>query len=337
MSAIQTAIPARLDRLPWSRFHLLLVIALGITWILDGLEVTIVGAMGPVLQDSRTLGLSTPQVGAAATFYVVGAVVGALFWGWLTDRRGRRAVFYATLIAYLVGVLLSACAWNFVSFVAFRALTGFGIGGEYAAVNSAIDELIPAKYRGRIDLIVNGSFWVGAAAGAGVSLLTLDPAVLPTAFGWRLGFAVGGALGLSILFLRRLVPESPRWLVTHEHAEKAEAAVARMEAEVARLTGASLAPVTHTLTLHPRPTFGLGEILRSMWRDHCSRSILSLVLMIAQAFLFNAVFATYGLVLTRFYHVADHTVGIYLLPLAASNFVGPLLLSTLFDTVGRRR
>ena len=186
MPVLQTTIPARLDRLPWSRFHLLLVIALGITWILDGLEVTIVGAIGPVLQNTDTLGLSTPQIGAAATFYVVGAVAGALFWGWLTDRLGRRAVFYATLLFYLAGVLLSACAWNAVSFMAFRAVTGFGIGGEYAAVNSAIDELIPARYRGRIDLIVNGSFWVGAAAGAGASLLILDPTILPAAFGWRL-------------------------------------------------------------------------------------------------------------------------------------------------------
>jgi len=337
MPVLQTTIPARLDRLPWSRFHLLLVIALGITWILDGLEVTIVGAIGPVLQNTDTLGLSTPQIGAAATFYVVGAVAGALFWGWLTDRLGRRAVFYATLLFYLAGVLLSACAWNAVSFMAFRAVTGFGIGGEYAAVNSAIDELIPARYRGRIDLIVNGSFWVGAAAGAGASLLILDPTILPAAFGWRLAFAAGGVLGLSILFLRRLVPESPRWLVTHGHAEEAEAAVARVEAEVARLSGTTLPTVTRTLTVHPRAVFGLGEIFDSMWRKHRTRSILSLVLMTAQAFLFNAVFATYGIVLTRFYNVTDHAVGIYLLPLAASNFLGPLLLAALFDTIGRRQ
>src|ERR1700746_1768305 len=223
--AIETDIPARLDRLPWSRFHLLVVVALGVTWILDGLEVTIVGAVGPVLQSPETLGLSATQVGSTASAYVVGAVIGALLFGWLTDRFGRRFVFYVTLAVYLTGVLLSAVSWDFASFAAFRALTGLGIGGEYAAINSAIDELIPARLRGRIDLIVNGSFWLGAAAGSGASLVFLDPHLFAPDLGWRFGFAVGGVLGLGILLLRRYVPESPRWLVIHGWTRRPDPAI----------------------------------------------------------------------------------------------------------------
>jgi MFS family permease len=226
---VKTDIPARLDRLPLSRFHLLVVVGLGVTWILDGLEVTIVGALGPALQNVQTLHLSSTDLGAVASCYVVGAVTGALVSGWVTDRFGRRLVFYATLIVYLAGVLLSALAWNFLSFAAFRMLTGMGIGGEYAAVNSAIDELIPAKYRGRIDLIVNGSFWAGAAAGAAITPMLLDQNLFPVDVGWRLGFGIGGVLGFSILPLRRFVPESPRWLVTHCRAEEADRTVKEIE------------------------------------------------------------------------------------------------------------
>jgi MFS family permease len=214
-SAIVTDIPFRLDRLPWSRFHVLVVIGLGITWILDGLEVTIVGSLGPALQSAQTLSLSSANLGAIASFYVVGAVIGAVGFGWVTDRFGRRLVFYITLVVYLTGVMLSAFAWDFWSFACFRMLTGLGIGGEYAAVNSAIDELIPAKYRGRIDLIVNGSFWLGATGGALAAPFLLDPRLFPVDLGWRLGFGIGGVLGLSILMLRRFVPESTRWLITH--------------------------------------------------------------------------------------------------------------------------
>ena len=219
---ILTRIPARLDRLQWSRFHLLIVLGLGITWILDGIEVTIVGAIAPVLRDRETLGLSAEQIGSAASAYVASAVLGALVFGWLTDRFGRRLVFYVTPVVYLAGVVLTATSWSFLSFALFRGITGFGIGGEYAAINSAIDELIPAKYRGRVDIIVNGSFWLGAAAGSGASLLFLDPHLLPLNLGWRLGFAIGGILGLGILLLRRYVPESPRWLVTHGYEGQAE-------------------------------------------------------------------------------------------------------------------
>jgi MFS family permease len=334
---MRTDIPARLDRLPWSRFHLLMVIALGITWILDGLEVTIVGSIGPALQGAATLSLTSSELGAAASAYVIGAIGGALLSGWITDRYGRRLVFYLTLCVYLAGVALSALSWNFWSFALFRALTGLGIGGEYSAVNSAIDELIPARYRGRIDLMVNGSFWFGAAAGAAVSLVILDPHWLPTRIGWRLGFALGAVLGLSVLALRRLVPESPRWSITHCHSEQAESTVRDIEQRVVQETGAELAPVHATLEIHPRRAFGLSLILHSMLGTHRRRSVLSVVLMTAQAFLYNAVFFTYGLILTRFYRVPGDHVGLYMMSLALGNLTGPLLLGPLFDTVGRRR
>jgi len=333
---ISTDIPARLDRLPWSRFHLLVVVALGVTWILDGLEVTIVGAIGPVLQNRQTLGLSAEQVGSAGSTYVVGAVIGAVLFGWLTDRFGRRPVFYATLIVYLTGVLLTAASWSFLSFAAFRAVTGFGIGGEYAAINSAIDELIPARYRGRIDLIVNGSFWVGAALGSGASLLFLDPTLLPPNLGWRLGFAIGGLLGLGILLMRRYVPESPRWLVTHGFGGRADATIADIEQRVRQDTGERLAQPEGHLDIHPRRSFGFGLIFQAMLGKYRARSALALVLMVAQAFLFNAVFFSYGLVLTTFHGVPADRTGLYLMTLAASNFLGPLLLGPLFDTIGRR-
>ena len=335
-ASITTDIPARLDRLPLSRFHLLIITALGVTWILDGLEVTIVGAIGPVLQDSRTLGLSTEQIGLAGSTYVIGAVMGALLFGWLTDRFGRRLVFYVTLIVYLAGVLLTATSWSFWSFAAFRAITGFGIGGEYAAINSAIDELIPARYRGRIDLAVNGSFWLGAAAGSGASLLFLDPNFLPPNLGWRLGFAIGGVLGLGILLLRHYVPESPRWLVTHGYSQRADATIVEIEQRVRSDTGLQLDLPTDRLQVHPRKSFGFDLIFRSMLGKYRARSALALVLMIAQSFLFNAVFFSYGLVLTRFHGVPEQRVGLYLVTLAVSNFLGPLLLGPFFDTIGRR-
>jgi MFS family permease len=334
---VKTDIPARLDLLPWSRFHLLIVVGLGVTWILDGLEVTIVGALGPALQNSQTLHLSSADLGAVASFYVIGAVIGALVSGWVTDRFGRRLVFYATLIVYLAGVLLSAFAWNFLSFALFRMLTGMGIGGEYAAVNSAIDELIPAKYRGRIDLIVNGSFWVGAAAGAAITPLLLDQRLFAINVGWRLGFGIGGVLGLSILLLRRFVPESPRWLVTHCRAEEAEQTVREIEKDVTASSRRQLPPAEGNLIVHPRKSFGLAMIFTSMLGKNRTRSILALVLMVAQSFLYNSVFFSYGIILSHFYRVPENHVGFYLLPLALGNFCGPLLLGTWFDTIGRRK
>jgi MFS family permease len=334
--SISTDIPARLDRLPWSRFHLLVLVALGITWILDGIEVTIVGTIGPVLREQGTLGLSASQIGNAASAYIIGAVLGALAFGWLTDRFGRRMVFYVTLIVYLTGVLLTAVSWSFLSFALFRAVTGFGIGGEYAAINSAIDELIPARFRGRIDIIVNGSFWLGAALGSGASLAFLDPRLLAPNLGWRLGFAVGGVLGLGILLLRRYVPESPRWLITHGYISRAEATIAEIENRVTEDTNTRLSKPQGQLRISPRKSFGLGLVARSMLAKYRARSLLALTLMCAQAFLFNAVFFSYGLVLTTFYSVSDRRTGPYLLVMAVSNFLGPLLLGSLFDTVGRR-
>jgi MFS family permease len=332
----KTDIPARLDRLPWSRFHLLVVLALGITWILDGLEVTIVGAIGPVLQNPQTLGLSATEIGGAASAYVSGAVIGALVFGWLTDRHGRRLIFYVTLAVYLAGVLATATSWDALSFAAFRAITGFGIGGEYAAINSAIDELIPARLRGRIDLIVNGSFWLGAAAGSGAAVVLLDPNLLGADTGWRLSFAIGGVLGFGILLMRRHVPESPRWLVTHGRSHTAEATVEDIEARVRTETGRELDRPQKFLEVHLRTSFGLGVIFKAMCGKYRSRSILALTLMIAQSFLFNAVYFSYGLVLNRFEQVEAHRTGLYLLLLCISNFMGPLLLGSLFDTLGRR-
>jgi MFS family permease len=301
--------------------------------VLDGLEVTIVGSIGPILQDKRTLGLTDQDIGSVAACYVAGAVVGALVFGWLTDRFGRRLIFNVTLGIYILGVLCSAFAWNFWTFAAFRCLTGLGIGGEYAAINSAIDELIPARLRGRIDLIVNGSYWAGAAIGAGASLLLLSGRIVGIDLGWRLGFGIGAVLGGFILFLRRFVPESPRWQITHGREQEAK----QNTDEIERQVGQRLPPAKGTLKVRPRKVFGFGLILGAMLGKNRGRSFLALSLMVAQAFLFNAVFFTYGLVLTNFYHIQEARVGVYILPLAIGNFLGPLLLGHLFDTVGRKK
>jgi MFS family permease len=335
---VKTTVPARLDRLPWARFHLMVVVALGITWVLDGLEVTIVGALSGILQSEHTLHLSSAQIGTVASCYVAGAVLGAIVFGWLTDRFGRRTMFYITLAVYLSGVFLTAMSWGMASFAIFRFITGLGIGGEYAAINSAIDELIPARLRGRIDLVVNGSYWIGAGIGAAATIVLLNPRLLPVDLGWRLGFGIGGLLGLGILILRRHVPESPRWLVTHGYEKKAEKVVSGIEDAVRKETHErSLGEPGKALTIHPRRTFGLGLIAKAMLAKYRSRSALALSLMVAQAFLYNAVFFTYGLVLTRFYGVSAEHVGLYILPLAVGNFLGPVLLGRFFDTVGRRR
>jgi MFS family permease len=334
---IETDIPARLDRLPWSRFHLLIVVALGITWVLDGLEVTIVGSIGPMLQDKRALGLTAQDVGALASAYIAGAVAGALIFGWLTDRFGRRIIFYITLGLYIIGVLASACAWDAISLGIFRIVTGLGIGGEYAAINSAIDELMPARLRGRIGLIVNGSYWGGAAIGAAASLLLLGGRLVPPGIGWRLGFAVGGVLGLGVLLLRGFVPESPRWLVTHGRLDEAEKTVREVEDRVEHSGGGALQPAHGAQKVHPQKVFGFGLILKAMLGQYRGRAFLVLTLMVAQAFLFNAVFFTYGLVLNKAYHIARDNVGLFILPLALGNLLGPTLLGHFFDTIGRRK
>jgi MFS family permease len=329
-------IPARLDALPWSRWHWRMVIALGITWLLDGLEVTVVGSLGATLQHPETLGLSPSEVGWAGSAYVGGAVIGALWFGRLADRLGRKRLFLVTLAVYVVATVLTAFTFDVRSFLACRALTGFGIGGEYAAINSAIDELIPARVRGTVDLAVNGTFWIGAALGAALSLVLLDPRWFAPALGWRIAFGLGAVLGIAILLVRRDLPESPRWLLTHGRVEEAEAVVARIESAVAREHGACARPAA-ALRFEIRPPVGWTEILRILAVRYRSRALLGFALMAAQAFFYNALFFTYALVLSRFYGVPDNHAGYYLFPFALGNFLGPLVLGRLFDSVGRRR
>jgi len=333
---IETDIPARLDRLPWSRFHWLVVVALGITWILDGLEVTLAGSIAPALQASPALHLGSAQVGAAASAYLLGAISGALFFGWLTDRWGRKRLFNITLGLYLVATFATALSWDFGSFALFRFLTGAGIGGEGTAINSAIQELIPARYRGRTDLTINGSFWVGAALGAAGSLVLLDPALLPPDLGWRAAFGIGALLGLIILFLRRFVPESPRWLMIHGRMDEANRVVAEIERRVVAATMATLAPATGRLRISGRGHAGFAAVLRALLTTHRRRTVLGLVLITSQAFFYNAIFFTYALILTRFYEVPPASIGRYMLPFALGNFCGPLLLGPLFDRIGRK-
>ena len=333
---VHSTVPARLDALPWSRWHWRVVIALGVTWLLDGLEVTVVGSLGPVLQRPGTLGLSAAEVGWTGSAYIAGAVLGALYFGRLADRLGRKRLFLITLVVYLIATVLTAFTWDFTSFVFCRFLTGFGIGGEYAAINSAIDELIPARVRGVVDLAINGTFWLGAIVGAGMSIVLLDPAFVGPELGWRLAFAFGAVLSVAILLVRRNVPESPRWLITHGRHEEAEAVVARIEAEVAAGRGVwPRATAVLPMTLRPHVTW--GEILRLMATRLRSRAFVGLSLMTAQAFFYNAIFFTYALIMTRFYGVPDDKVGYYIFPFALGNFFGPLLLGQFFDSVGRRK
>ena len=333
---LQSDIPARLDRLPWSRFHWLLVFALGASWAIDGLEVTLKGAVSGVLQEPDSLHLGAAQIGSLASFYLLGAVAGALVCGWLTDRHGRAKLFFVTLAIYLSGTMLTAFSWNYASIALFRCITGFGIGGEYAAINSAIDELIPARLRGRVSLVINGSFWIGAVIGSGATVVLLDPQVFAVDIGWRVGFGVGAVLGFLVLFARAFIPESPRWLSVHGHHERAERSMTEIEARVAQQTGAALAPVNETIAIHPRSHFGFGVVFATLFHKYRSRAVLCFVLIASQAFLYNAIFFTYALVLTRFYAVPAQNTGLYLLPFAIGNFLGPLLLGHYFDSIGRR-
>ena len=331
---IESYVPARLDRLPWSSWHWLIVVSLGATWILDGLEVTLAGALGGILTRHETLGLTDTQVGASATCYLTGAVLGALLFGYGTDRFGRKKLFFITVAVYLIGTALSAFSWNFESYAVFRALTGAGIGGEYAAINSAIDELIPARVRGRVDLIINGSYWIGAAVGAVATLVLLDPRHVPVWLGWRFAFGIGATLGLIVIFFRRWIPESPRWLMIHGRNSEAEQIVA----EVERKIGASpLLQSNTSITILTRRHTPWREMWDAIVHEHRRRSFLGLVLMSTQAFFYNAIFFTYALVLMRFYGVPEQKVGAYLLPFALGNVLGPLLLGHLFDTIGRKQ
>lgn len=333
---MRTDVPARLDRLPWSRFHRLVVVALGITWILDGLEVTLAGSVAAALQTSPRLQLTAEQVGLTGSAYLAGAVLGSLFFGHLTDRLGRKKLFNVTLGVYLVATAATAFSWDFYSFLFFRFLTGAGIGGEYSAINSAIQELIPARLRGRIDLAINGSFWIGAAGGAILSVWLLDPAVLDPDMGWRVAFGSGAVLGLVILYLRRFLPESPRWLMIHGKPREAEGVVEEIEARVVADTGKKLEPVTVWLTLGDPHKTTLMSVARTLLKHYRGRTILGVVLMASQAFVYNAIFFTYALILTRFYGIPADKVGLYILPFAIGNFLGPLALGPLFDSLGRR-
>jgi MFS family permease len=332
---IETDAPARLERLRWSSFHTLVVVALGVTWILDGLEVTLAGSVAGGLKASPALRFTDADVGAAGSFYLVGAVIGALGFGWLTDRLGRKKLFFVTLTLYLVATAATGASWDKTSFFVFRCLTGAGIGGEYTAINSTIQELVPARYRGWTDLVVNGSFWIGAALGAGGSIFFLDSGVLPLDEGWRAAFLVGAALGLVILTLRAFIPESPRWLVIHGRMQEAEEIVGQIERRAEQPLDPR-APPMKRLAFRPRTHTRLSEVFSTLFVERRGRTCVGLVLMSAQAFFYNAIFFTYALVLTRFYGVPAGRVGYYVLPFAIGNVLGPICLGRLFDTVGRK-
>uniref|UniRef100_Q07HW3 Major facilitator superfamily MFS_1 n=1 Tax=Rhodopseudomonas palustris (strain BisA53) TaxID=316055 RepID=Q07HW3_RHOP5 len=329
---IETDIPARLDRLRWGGFHTRVVLALGITWILDGLEVTLAGSLSGALKDSATMRFSNLDVGLANSAYLAGAVLGALGFGWLTDRIGRKKLFFITLALYLAATAATAFSWNVASYALFRFLTGAGIGGEYTAINSTIQELVPARYRGFTDLVINGSFWLGAALGAVASIILLDPQVIDPETGWRLAYFTGAVLGLVVFVMRLWIPESPRWLMIHGRPEEAHRIVEAIE------RGANVAPQAGlpTIRLRMRSHTPLREAAHTLLTLYRQRALVGLSLMTAQAFFYNAIFFTYALVLTDFFGIPSNHVGWYILPFAAGNFLGPLLLGRLFDTLGRR-
>lgn len=335
---VKTNIPARMDRLPWSGWHWLVVVSLGITWILDGLEVTIVGSIASVLKDPHTLRLSDVEVSGAGTAYLLGAVLGALFFGRLTDKKGRKLLFMITLGVYLLATIATAFSFNFWWFAACRFLTGTGIGGEYAAINSAIDELIPARARGWTDLAINSTWWLGTAFGAAATTVLLNPSFLPVDMGWRLCFAMGAVLGLAILLVRRYVPESPRWLMMHGRFEEADQVVSMIEREVMKEDHIKSLPEPEGyLMIRPQGTVSFGQIARTMLKQYPTRSLLGFSLMVGQAFLYNAIFFTYSLVLTTFYHIPANVTGLYIIPFAVGNILGPITIGRLFDTIGRKK
>jgi len=337
MGTIETRIPARLDRLPWAKFHWMIVLGLGTVWILDGLEVTIVGSIGQRLTEKGSgLVLDASQIGTAAAFYVAGACLGALFFGQLTDRFGRKKLFLLTLGVYIAATIATAFSFSPLYFFIARFFTGAGIGGEYAAINSAIDELIPARVRGRVDLMINGSYWLGAAGGALASIALLDTALFAADLGWRLAFAIGAGLGVGILLVRRNVPESPRWLFIHGRDEEAEAIVGDIEHAVEGETGEKLSEPDESLTVKQRERIPFSEIARTAFSKYPRRTALGLALFVGQAFMYNAVTFDLGTLLGEFFDVASGTVPIYIAIFAFSNFLGPLTLGRLFDTVGRK-
>jgi MFS family permease len=338
---IRSLVPARLDRLDWSAFHTRLVIALGVAWILDGLEITIASNVANVISSNAALGLGSGSVAfSVGTIYLLGEVAGALFFGRLSDRLGRRNLFMITLGVYLAGGVLTACTagkstgwvyWLDLS----RFIAGMGIGGEYAAINSAIDELIPAKYRGRVDIAVNGTYWFGAFLASVLTVALVNH--LSPAVSWRVAFLIGPALGFVILFVRKNLPESPRWLLMHGRVDEAEAAVAQIEEEAARTTELRPVDESKALDITPATNIGFVTLARTLFREYPSRSTLGATLMITQSFLYNAIFFTYALVLTKIYGVPTGETAYYFMVFAAGNLLGPLVLGHLFDTVGRRR
>jgi MFS family permease len=336
-AVLETYAPARLDRLPWGRFHTLVVAALGITWVLDGLEVTLAGSVAGALKASPVLHFTDSDVGLASSFYLAGAVLGALFFGWLADRLGRRLLFFVTLWLYLLSAAATAFSWNLASFCLFRFLTGAGIGGEYSAVNSTIQEMIPARYRGWTDLALGGTFWLGGAIGAAASIVLLNPANINPEIGWRLGFFIGAVLSLGILVLRSWLPESPRWLVIHGREDEAERVVGDIEAGF-RKHGAHFQDASELkpMRVHPRTHTPLKEVFKTIFVTYRKRALVVLTLMASQAFFYNAIFFTYALVLTKFYDVPARDAGWYILPFALANVLGPLILGPLFDSVGRK-
>jgi MFS family permease len=334
-AVVATDIPARLDRLPWGRFHTLVVVALGITWVLDGLEVTLAGAVSGALKESPTLAFSNTDVGLANSAYLAGAVMGSLLFGWLTDRLGRKKLFFITLAVYLSAAIATAFSWNLWSFALFRLLTGAGIGGEYTAINSTIQELVPGRVRGWTDLVINGSFWIGAALGASGSIVLLDPAVLGGDLGWRAAFFIGAILSVMIFFMRLWIPESPRWLVTHGRLDEAQAIVNDLETRFRQQGHVLKEPPFPCIRLRARSHTPLIEVARTLIKER-RRTLVALSLMVSQAFFYNAVFFTYALVLTDFYGVRADRVGWYILPFAVGNVLGPVILGRFFDTLGRR-
>jgi len=329
---VRSTVPARMDRLPWTRFHWSVVTGLGVSWILDGLEIQLVAANGY----AKSLGMNAAEVGLTGTIYLVGQVVGALYFGRLTDRLGRKKLFIITLAIYLIGSGIAGLAPAMWFLWIFRFVAGMGIGGEYTAINSAIDELIPSKYRGRVDIAVNGTYWAGALLGATANLYLLQESRID--WGWRVGFFIGPVLGLIIIYLRRHIPESPRWLLTHGHADEANATVDDIEARV-QAQGATLTPVpeSKSILVKASESIPFKQVMHVFFTKYPRRTFLGITMMVTQSFLYNAIFFTYALVLENFYGISKAGTSLYFFPFAIGNLLGPLLLGHLFDTWGRRK
>jgi MFS family permease len=332
--AVRSLIPVRMDRLPWARFHWLVVFGLGTAWILDGLEIQLVASAGY----QHTLHMSSTEVGFTGTIYLIGQVVGALFFGRLTDKWGRKRLFVITLAIYLVGSGVAGLAWSTWWLWLWRFVAGLGIGGEYTAINSAIDELIPAKYRGRVDIAINGTYWFGAMIGAFANIFLLDHDLVAENWGWRIGFFVGPVLGLIIIWLRRHIPESPRWMVTHGHSEEAHRIVDDIEESV-KAQGKPVPDIdeSRAMLIKAKERLPLSDLVDVFFRKYPRRTVLGLAMMITQSFLYNAIFFTYILVLKNFYGLQGSTAEKYFFPFAVGNLLGPLVLGHLFDTIGRRK